>query len=240
MGHSESHKYYRMVAALIAVVLIAIPAMSRADALAYIRANTQLQRAQKASKYHPLNLLDDDPATVWCEGDPSDGEGQEVRIFFKRPQRIDRIVLTPAAGTGRIIETVALSDGTNTVHISLGNTIIEQPVTPPMRGNEYTLTIEAVGPRNEGSSLDANDACLADVMLYFKKRPFGGKTDPSSFRYDVRRDKLLGRWLGGPLGAPEKYLTFAIDGTWTWHYDPILGAKRCAWVASTAFEATAC
>ena len=50
------------------VLLAARPAV--ADPLAYVRTSSQKDRAQAPSQFHPLNLLDEDPATVWCELPP--------------------------------------------------------------------------------------------------------------------------------------------------------------------------
>ncbi|MEL6545053.1 MAG: hypothetical protein AAFQ82_10540, partial [Myxococcota bacterium] len=52
-----------------------------AEPLAYVRASSQNDRAGSARLHHPLNLLDDDPESIWCEGGSGVGEGQEIRFF---------------------------------------------------------------------------------------------------------------------------------------------------------------
>lgn len=198
-------------------------AWAAANSLAYVRASSQYQRQKSAAKYHPIHIVDDNPDTTWCAAEANAGEGQELRIFFKKPQKIDRIVVTPSASSGRTVTAIRISDGFNTVDIALDHRIIEQSLKPAMRGERFTVTVLQVGPANTRSTLPANVACLADVMLYHKKKPFGGNLAPAKLRFNKHRDKLLGRWAGGPLGAPEKFLTFAIDGTWRWVYKPILG-----------------
>lgn len=210
--------------AVLAILLAGTPV--RADTLAYIRASSQAERDADIAKYHPMNLLDDDPATLWCEGDPGDGEGQGIRIIFKKAQKIDRVVIGPTLKTGRRVLTVEVSDGINVIRIQLGDRYAEQSFSPAMKGEEYTVTILEVGPANEAAKdLGPNVACLADVMMYLKKKPFGGRTPPSKLRFDKNRDRILGVWNGGDLGAPEKYLTFGLDGTWAWKYEPLMGGK---------------
>lgn len=193
-----------------------------AEPLAYVRSSSQ---HGKARVHHALNLLDDDPESIWCEGRAGLGEGEEIRFFFKRPQRIDRIVIAPSSKTGRHIEVVRVSDGTNTVQIPIGDAIVEQPLRQPMRGKTYTVSIEQVGGKNAGASLAEDVACLGDVLLYQGKQLFGGKMPANKLRYDKMRDQVLGRWSGEPLGAPEKFLTFALDGTWEWNFQPLLDGK---------------
>jgi len=198
-----------------------------AETLAYVRASSEYQRDAKGAPYHPIHLLDDDPATIWCEGASGLGEGEEIRFFFKKAQKIDRVVVNPTSKTGRLIQRISISDGRNTVPINLGEDGVERTFSTPMRGDKFTLSIVQVGGPNPSGAAVGNDvACLGDVILYFKKLAFGGKADPSTFTYDEQRDRILGSWNGEPLGAPEKFLTFAIDGTWTWRYEPLMGKGR--------------
>ncbi|MBI5511508.1 MAG: hypothetical protein HY903_22355 [Deltaproteobacteria bacterium] len=196
-----------------------------ADTLAYVRASSQYLAEKAPAAYHPLNLLDDDPATVWCEGIDGTGEGEEIRFYFKEAQKVDRVVVTPTPETGRRVSIVRLSDGTNNVNIELADSIEQQPLKRPLSGTTYTLTVVQVAEPQRESKLDKSVACLADVLLYFKNKPFGGKTSPDKLKYDARRDQILGRWSGEPLGAPERFMIFAIDGTWDWTFVPMLGGK---------------
>jgi len=208
-----------------AVSMVCATPTARADTLAYVRASSQYLRDKAPEGFHPLNLLDDDPETIWCEDATGTGEGQEIRFFFKTEQKIDRIVVTPTQLSGRRVSIVRLSDGTNSVNVELGDTIADQPLKRPMTGITYTVTIAQVAEPVKGSKLPPNIACLADVLLYAKGKLFGGKLTPDKLKYDARRDKILGRWNGEPLGAPERFLMFAIDGTWEWTYTPMLGGK---------------
>jgi len=61
--------------------------------------------------------------------------------------------------------------------------------------------------------------------MYYKNRLFGGQIPTAKLKYNEYRDKILGRWAGEPLGAPESFMVFAIDGTWEWTFTPMLGGR---------------
>ena len=211
-------------AAAIAVVFLGLSGL-RADTLAYVRASSQYQRDKALEGFHPLNLLDDDPDTIWCEGAEGTGEGEEIRFYFKSPQKIDRIVITPTPLSGRRVSMVRVSDGTNNATVELGDSVAEQPLKKPMEGTTYVVTITQMAEPLTTSKLPNNVACLADVLFYYKNKLFGGKLTADKFKFDAQRDKILGRWQGEPLGAPERFITFALDGTWEWSFVPMLGGK---------------
>jgi hypothetical protein len=206
-------------------VLVAASA-ARADSLAYVRTSTQKDRVQAPAQYHALNLLDEDPATIWCEDDEGMGEREEVRFFFKGKVRIDRIAITPAVNSGRIIQEIKLSDDVNNVRVSLGDSTTDQSLSKPLVGTTITLVITKVGAANKTSALGPNTACLGDVLLYERNMLFGGKIEPAKLRYDPMREKVLGRWAGEPFGAPEKHIIFSLDGSWEWTYEGLMDGKK--------------
>lgn len=205
------------------IVLALLPRVVIADPLAYLRASSQLDRDTDAARYHPLNLIDDNAATSWCEGEEGLGQGEEIRFFFKKRQRIDRIVIGPSDQTGRLVEEVKVSDGINHVRVRLRGVYAERTLKRPLLGTTFVVTIEQVGGPNKNGLHPPDVACLSEVLLYWKKRPFGGKTPLSRLRYNERRERVLGSWNGEPLGAPERFITFSIDGTWAWKLVPVLG-----------------
>lgn len=212
---------------MLTVALVVLAARTAAaDPLAYVRTSSQKDRAQAPAQFHPLNLLDEDPATVWCEDAPGMGEKEEVRFYFKGRTRIDRIVITPAVTTGRLVQEIRLSDETNNVKVVLGDATTDQMLSKPLVGSTIVLTIQRVGGPNKSASLDADTACLADVLLYERGNLFGGKIEPAKLKFDPMREKVLGRWAGEPFGAPEKYILFALDGTWEWNYEGIIDNKK--------------
>lgn len=190
---------------------------------AYVRATSQ--RDGKAATYHPLNLMDEDPETIWCEGADGLGEGEEIQFSFKKSQKIDRIVIASTSKTGRLVLKVHISDGMNSLIVRLGNETVERDISPPMQGSTYTLTIEQVGGPNKGAQTAKDVTCLADAVFFYRNRLWGGRVTKEQLKYDKRADRILGRWAGGALGAPEGWITYAIDGTWSWEYRPLLGGK---------------
>ncbi len=213
----------RSVALFIMLLVSPLPAKA-AGGLAYLRASSQLDAAADRGRYHPLNLLDEDAATIWCEGDAGLGEGQGITIYFKKKQRIDRMLLVPAESSGRLVTRVKVNDGQNTINVELEGAPVEQVLRRPLEGTTFEITIERVGGPNKGAAHPEDVACLADAVLYMGKLPWG-KAPEDKPRYDDKLDKLLGRWNGGPLGAPDKELVFALDGTWEWSFKPLLGGR---------------
>lgn len=190
------------------------------DNLAYLQASSYLESAPG----HPaLNLLDNDPMSLWCEGDEGSGEGEKVRFFFKRPQSIDRIVIAPAMGGGRKVTSIQVNDGSSSVSLSLKDATVEQRLLQPMSGTEYAVVITRVGQPNKASSLGEDTACLGDVSLYLGNSLFGSNLLLTKRRDSAMLNRVLGRWNSAPLGASEKFLTFALDGSWWWTFEPLLG-----------------
>jgi hypothetical protein len=203
-------------------VLFLAAAPASAAGLAYVRASSQLD-PKDHGHYHPINLLDEDPSTTWCEGAEGLGEDENVVIYFKKRQRINRIVVNPATSSGRKIQRLRISDGSNKINIDVGDEGIDQNLSHPLEGQTFEITIAKVAGPNSGA-LPPDVACIADVVLYQGNQPFGGKPN-EKIRYDERLDKLLGRWQGGPLGAPEKFIVFSLDGTWEWNFSPLIGGR---------------
>ncbi|MBC7793748.1 MAG: hypothetical protein H7Z43_08570 [Clostridia bacterium] len=218
------------------VILFATAEPALAEPLAYVRTSSQKDRATSPPRYHALNLLDENPATVWCEDASGMGEKEEVRFYFKGRTRIDRIVITPAVASGRFIQEIRLSDETNNVRVELGESKVDQMLSKPLIGTNITLTIQKVGAANKASTLGPETTCLADVLLYERNELFGGKLNAEKLRYDPMREKILGRWAGEPFGAPEKYLTFSLDGTWEWTYEGLIDQKKAKLVGEYRFR----
>lgn len=73
--------------------------------------------------FRPSNAFDGDPNTAWMVGGLTSPVGQWVRVDFKRPTKLDRVNLTPAATSDRSISRVELrfSDGSS-VPVALDGT----------------------------------------------------------------------------------------------------------------------
>lgn len=206
-------------------LVLGIAAKASAAGLAYVRASSQLEASTNRGRYHPLNLLDDDPSTLWCEAAGGGSAGESVEIVFKRKQRIDRIAVNPAFRTGRLVEAVRVSDGLRSITLTIAAGPAVEVLSPPLEGTTYMVSIEKVGAPAATAEAGgpAGAACVADVLLYWRNHPFGGNA--GRLRFDARLDKVAGTWQGGPFGAPEQLLVLALDGTWEWTYTPLLGGK---------------
>lgn len=220
------------------VASAATAAPSASGGVAYVRATSQLAQDDNPARYNPLNLLDGDPSTVWCESRSPFGEGEEVTFHFKTAQTVDRVFVAPAPRGGRTVDTVRVSDGKSTMRVHLAEGAVEQPLKPALHGTDFTFTIETttqtivetppdtpgVAPAAPSSAAGplARVACLADVALYHGSQSL---TASRARAFDMGHERLVGAWAAQPLGASEKFLVFALDGTWTWTHRPLLGGK---------------
>jgi hypothetical protein len=202
-------------------LLVSSPAL--AAGVSFVRATSQYRVADDRGRFHPLNLLDDDPATIWCEGARGDGENEGVEIVFKKKQRIDRVVINPTPMTGRVVSAVRISDGTRIVTVNVGTSPAAEVFNRPLEGTTFTISIAVVGPPSREAAVPSDTVCLADALLYQQKALFGGGAH--KLRYEAKVDQLVGGWNGGALGAPEQRLVFSLDGTWEWKYTPLIGGK---------------
>lgn len=202
-------------------LLVSTPAL--AAGVSFVRATSQY-RAEDRGRFHPLNLLDDDPSTLWCEGARTDGENEGVEIVFKKKQRIDRVVINPTLRTGRVVSAVRITDGTRIVTVNVGTSPAAEVFSRALEGTTFTISIAVVGPPSREAAVPSDTVCLADTLLYQGKALFGGGAH--KLRYDPKVDQLVGGWNGGALGAPEQGLVFSLDGTWEWRYTPLIGGKN--------------
>ncbi len=222
-----------------AALAIGVCALSWASTAAgagvsFVRATSQYQRDEDRGRYHPLNLLDDDPDTIWCDA-PGDAVDQGVDIVFKKKQRIDRVVINPTPKSGRIVSAVRITDGTRIVTVNVGTAPAAEVFSRPLEGTTFTVSIAKVGAPSPQTAVAKDVVCLADTLLYLHSSLFGGG-GASKLRYDANLDRLVGEWNGGPLGAPEKTLVFSLDGTWEWTYTPLLGGKERRMVGEYRFR----
>jgi len=225
----------RCCAAVMASVVMAPPAF--AAGLAFIRASSEREEPRgDAGRYHPLNLLDEDPATVWCAARGArGGVGESVTIAWKSPQRVVRIVVNPAS-VGRPVEAVRITAGSSVITMQLGEGPATLAIRRPLVADRFEVTIAelaatsvvpradaagAAGPAGPG----VDSACLGDVLLYTTAGLFGSRSKHSGLRYDVKLARVVGVWNGGALGAPDRELSFALDGSWEWSLTPLLGGR---------------
>jgi hypothetical protein len=195
-----------------------------AAGLSHVRATSQYKVKEDRGRYHPLNLLDDDPETVWCTSGETDPESEGIDIAFKRKQRIDRVAINPSTKSGRIVQSVRISDGERSVTVNVGTAPVAEVLKRALEGTTYTIRIASTARAEGNPEAPNNVACLADVLLYARDSLFGGGGG-GKLRYDPKMDQLLGAWNGGEIGAPDRKLVLSLDGSWEWTYTPLLGGK---------------
>ena len=196
---------------------------SHEDALAYITASSEQRDPAHPGHFKPINLLDNDPATLWCEAAAGTGEGQEIHLSFKTPQTVDHVKVTRAAVGHQVME-VRLSNGSQTVQVPVGTSEADSTVEleTPLSGKEFTFVLGTV---QESGQAAKQPTCLADITLLHGTHPLY-EASQSGNSDDRTKNRLLGTWNASPLGAPESVLTFNLDGTWTWLHEPLLEGER--------------
>jgi hypothetical protein len=190
---------------------------SSASGLAYVRASSQLEEGADG-KFQPLNLLDNNHDTLWCAAAGDDRP--TIEIVFRTPTPIDEIRIVPAR-VGQTITRVRLDDGRHQVTLESHGQILAQALRPALAGPAFALTLLELSSSPAAGSARGR-VCLADVLLFSRGVLFAGAAVP---RFEPQTQAVLGGWSGGALGAPERRLTFALDGSWEWLFEPLLGGR---------------
>ncbi|MBN1962479.1 MAG: hypothetical protein JW841_16210 [Deltaproteobacteria bacterium] len=213
----------RLLKAVLVLYILVASTDGVAASISFVRATSQYQATEDKGLYHPLNLLDDDPSTIWCS-DPEDTSSRiGIEIVFKHKQKLDRVAINPSNKSGSVINSVRISDGNKEVIVDVGTTSAVEVFNQALEGKKYTITIQKVGEQTPESGMPPDVLCLADTLLYLRGSLFGGGA--SKLQYENLNNQLLGTWNGEPLGAPEKVLTFSADSSWEWVFTPLLGGK---------------
>ena len=116
--------------------------------------------------YTAENLLDDDPATAWNEGEPGDGTGQRLELELAGPTDVSGLLVWNGYQSGdryaqhNRVRTLRLEIGDRAFRVRLldrrGPQAIELP--EPVTGERVTLEILATFPGDR-----YNDAALSEV-----------------------------------------------------------------------------
>ncbi|RKG78260.1 discoidin domain-containing protein [Corallococcus sp. CA049B] len=199
-------------------VLAAAPA-----APGYAQAEAWLEKEARPDHYVPLNLLDGRDTTVWC----AEGEKpSHVFIGFKEPVTLDEVRVYTGDGTsrdafkanGRVRKfTLTSVDASRSVTVQDKRGLQAVPLSQPLFGARFILE---VADRFPGAKEDS-PVCLTDLVLYSGGKPLNGPALATRYKYDARVAPLVGTWFGGHEGAPERFLSFFVDGTWRFSLEPL-------------------
>lgn len=174
------------------------------------------------------NAVDGKPTTAWCSkgGDV----GERLVLGFHRPETITHISIQGGAvnshGVDRKharVKELEINDGVEKRTLSLEDggegRVLE--ISPPMQARQLSFIVREVYPAEGGEG----GVCIGDILLKSGNQPLTGDAVGRAVRSAPRTHlPLLGPWLDNP-SAPERVLTFNLDGTFTWRFDPIMEGK---------------
>jgi len=198
-------------------LLLAAPAAQAAPRVGWVRASGQLE-ASTPSRYTPLHLLDGVPSTVWCSRG-ADALSETLSFGFAEAVTLTRVEVTTGNAASEEtfhafsrVRKLLLRGPSGTATLVLEDRPGPQslPLPRPMRGQSFTL--EVLDTFAAEDVLAA--ACLADFLPFSGTTALAGAGLRKHLGYQVGGTELLGVWYGGPAGAPDRSLTFFLDGTW--------------------------
>jgi hypothetical protein len=205
------------------VIGTVIATMSGSATVGWIRADGYARQETRPTLYWPANLLDGRDASVWCiDGGPDAARRQRIRIGFKGQVEVDRVRIATgdsrtAAGfaeNNRVVRLV-FDDGRfrRTVNLTDERGLQDVQLSPPIRGRHVDVILTEVA--GEGDL-----TCMTTVLFYEGRRALNGPWMGRSLKYDRDKARLLGVWATGPQGAPERFLSVFLDGTFRYSYTP--------------------
>ncbi len=208
----------------------AVPAAADKDkdkgpnVLAYLHSSTN-ENGEAPSTWG-YNAVDGKPTTAWCTGG-DDPKGQMLILGFSKQETITHISVIPGAVGGdgldkshaRVSE-LEINNGQEKRTIVLQDDVkpMELELQPPMHAWKVALVIKDIRPAEGGK----HSACLAEVTLRSGGITLTGENVARQVR-GMARNKLAltGPWVDEP-SAPERYLTLAMDGTFSWVFEPLM------------------
>jgi hypothetical protein len=217
---------FRLQLPLVLAVLT-LPPLAAAQAPAgvgYAQVRDYFRREAQPERYGALNLLDGRDASAWCTPGPDPLDVpvtigfkdsvtlDEVRIFtgdgkdaesFRKASRAKEFSLESAAGARRF--SVADQRGLQTVQLQ-----------PPLQGARFTLRVLDQFPSEDPEA----PVCVSDVVFAAGGRALNGPWLTPKLKPDKRTAPLLGTWFAGYDGAPDRFLSFYLDGTFRYLFEP--------------------
>ncbi|GHG82553.1 hypothetical protein [Comamonas sp. JC664] len=191
----------------------------------YVQTDDWLERNSQPERYGPLNVLDGRDTTVWCVS----GEAPASFTFgFKDIVTIDEVRVYTGDGSDRAAFkarararklTVTGVKEARSVSVEDKRGLQAVPLKPALRGARFTLE---VSDRFRGANDDA-PVCVTDIVFYSGGKALNGTWLAPKLKYNARLAPLLGTWFGGLKGAPHRFLSFYLDGTYSFTEEPLEG-----------------
>lgn len=203
-------------------------ALAAPPSVGYAQAADYLDKDSHPERYHPLNLLDGRDATVWCA---PQGEGpSRLTIGFKGVASVDEVRVYTGNGSGRdaFKEYARAKKITLEGKDSARNFTVEDkrglqtvPLNPPVSGGWFTLEVKSTFPGADSSA----PVCITDIVFYSEGKPLNGTRLAPMLKYEARKAPLLGTWFAGHEGAPDRFLSLYVDGTYRFVHEPLDGTE---------------
>jgi hypothetical protein len=212
------------------LLVAALPALAAPPpSVGYAQAEDYLDKDAKPGKYTPLNVLDGRDTTVWCA---PEGEGAPslMTIGFKGVATVDEVRVYTGNGSARDTfksyaraKKITLEGKANARGFTLEDKrgLQTVPLNPPVSGAWLTLEVKDTFPGSESQT----PVCLTDIVFYSEGKPLNGTKLAPVLKYDARMAPLLGTWFGGLEGAPDRFLSFYVDGTYRFVREPLDGGE---------------
>jgi hypothetical protein len=206
----------------LAAVLAALPAF--AGPIGYAQATGYYKKDSRPTLYQPLNMLDGRDNTAWCTttGDPLN---DHLTFGFKGPEHIDEIHIT--TGNNFSADTFAQFARAKKIEIkgpTGGQTFIVADqrgpqtiaINPPLDGARFTVEVLDLYPSDD---VDA-PVCITDFIFVSGGKAASGNWLGAKLKYDKHIAQIMGTWFGGYEDAPDRFLSFFFDGTFSFTYEP--------------------
>jgi hypothetical protein len=212
---------------LACLLLAPAAALAAPSAPGYAQAEDYLEKDAHPERYAPLNLLDGRDTTAWCTAGSA---ATPVIIGFKESVTVDEVRVYTGDGTNRESFkaharahklTLTSVDAARSLKVEDKRGLQAVPLSPPLSGARFTLEVVDRFPGTQ----EGAPVCVTDVVLYSGGKPLNGPALATRFKYDAHLAPLLGTWFGGHEGAPERFLSFYVDGTWRFSLEPLEGGE---------------
>jgi hypothetical protein len=206
----------------IAAVLAALSAF--AGPIGYAQATGYYKKDSRPTLYQPLNLLDGRDNTAWCTT-TADPLNDHLAFGFKGPEHIEEIRITTGNNfsqdtynqfaRARKFEIKGPTGGqTFTVADQRGPQVIT--LNPPLEGSRFTLDVLDLYPSDDPDA----PVCVTDIIFVSGGKPSSGNWLGSKLKFDKQVAGIMGTWYAGYDDAPDKFLSFFFDGTFSYTYEP--------------------
>lgn len=217
---------------VLGTLVAALPA--RAAQVAFVEASSERGGSSEVTAWHATDGKND---VAWCSS-PEDTR-PTLSFGFDEPVTVTHLGLVGGAYNGatlakgtRRAQTVVVEDLSHQVELTFRGApqmqVIE--IKPPMKGKRITLFFRDAGDDEDGSDGDTSalppaPLCVGEVLLKSKDVALTGAQVSSRLRtVSPAGRKLLHEWLDDP-SAPQRILTFHVDGTFAYSYAPYLEGK---------------